>query len=137
MAKASILGQIHTIFGKLDRKAVELRYQSQPRRQKYVLCRNQCQMTLDDSETFIKQPTECIYTGKVLAVPRKKRVPRALSLCFCTRSPKVNRCVMELPLQNLLEVVCFWVCDAEGANCVVVLFSHIVSDVLVVVLSCT
>ena len=45
--------------------------------------------------------------------------------------------VMRLPLQNLLEVEGFWVLDAEGADCVVVSLGHVVSDVVVVVLSCT
>ena len=43
----------------------------------------------------------------------------------------------ELPLQNLLEVVGLWVGDAEGAYCFVVFWGYVVSDVLVVVLSCT
>ena len=55
--------------------------------------RNQCQMTLDDSENN-KRTTKCIFIGKVLAVPRNLRGSRALSLCFCTRSPIGNRCVM-------------------------------------------
>ena len=42
-----------------------------------------------------------------------------------------------LPLQNLLEVVCFRVCDTHCLYCLVVILSHVVSDVLVVVLSCT
>ena len=42
-----------------------------------------------------------------------------------------------LPLQNLLEVVCLRVLDAESADCLVVVLSYVVSDVLVLVLSCT
>ena len=41
---------------------------------------------------------------------------------------------IKLPVEDLLEVVCLWVFDTEGANCIVVLFSHVVSDVLIVVL---
>ena len=42
-----------------------------------------------------------------------------------------------LPLQNLSEVEVSWVLDAECLYCLVVSLSHVVSDVLVVVLSCT
>ena len=45
--------------------------------------------------------------------------------------------VMKLPLQNLIEVVSLRVLDAESLYCLVVSLSHVVSDVLVVVLSCT
>ena len=43
----------------------------------------------------------------------------------------------ELPLQNLVEVVSLRVLDAESLNSLVVSLSYVVSDVLVVVLSCT
>ena len=42
-----------------------------------------------------------------------------------------------LPVKDLLEVVSFRVLDAESLYCFVVCLSYIVSDVLVVVLSCT
>lgn len=42
-----------------------------------------------------------------------------------------------LPVKDLLEVVCLRVVDAESADCFVVILSYVVSDVLVVVLSCT
>ena len=42
-----------------------------------------------------------------------------------------------LPLQNLIEVVSLRVLDAESLYSLVVSLSHVVSDVLVVVLSCT
>ena len=42
-----------------------------------------------------------------------------------------------LPLQNLLEVVGFWVFDAESAYCFVVLWGYVVCNVVVVVLGCT
>ena len=45
--------------------------------------------------------------------------------------------VMELPVENLIEVVSLRVLDAESADCFVVSLSHVVSDVLVVVLCCT
>ena len=44
--------------------------------------------------------------------------------------------VMELPLQNLVEVVSLRVLDAESAYCFVILWGYVVSDVLVVVLGC-
>ena len=49
------------------------------------------------------------------------------------------RCLTQtmLPLQNLVEVVSLRVLDAESANCFVVSLSHVVSDVLVVILCCT
>ena len=42
-----------------------------------------------------------------------------------------------LPLQNLSEVEVGWILDAECLNCLVVCLCHVVSDVVVVVLSCT
>ena len=39
-----------------------------------------------------------------------------------------------LPVKNLLEVVSLRVADTKSANCVVILLSHVVSDVLIVVL---
>ena len=42
-----------------------------------------------------------------------------------------------IPLQNLLEVVCLRVLDAESLHCVVVLWGYVVGDVVVVVLGCT
>ena len=47
------------------------------------------------------------------------------------------RCVRRLPVENLIEVVSLRVLDAESADCFVVSLSHVVSDVLVVVLCCT
>ena len=52
-------------------------------------------------------------------------------------SQPTNWLYVRLPLQNLLEVVSLRVLDAESANCLVVVLSYVVSDVLVVVLRCT
>ena len=40
----------------------------------------------------------------------------------------------QLPVKNLLEVVSLRVLDSESLNCLVVVLSYVVSDVLVVVL---
>ena len=45
--------------------------------------------------------------------------------------------VMILPLQNLLEVVSLRVLDAESLHCLIILRSHVVSDVVVIVLCCS
>ena len=42
-----------------------------------------------------------------------------------------------LPLQNLLEVISLRILDAESLNCLVILRSYVVSDIVVIVLCST
>ena len=68
----------------------------------------------------------------------QKREPRKwLSFYQLVAFRQLFLSFFNLPLQDLLEVEGFRVLDAEGADCVVVSLSHVVSDVVVVVLSCT
>ena len=46
-------------------------------------------------------------------------------------------CIRKLPVENLPEVVCLRVLDAESTYCFVVLWGYVMSDVVVVVLGCT
>ena len=69
-----------------------------------------------------------------------KKEPQKRLNCKCFYSLLLTFLIFSdhlLPLQNLLEVVCLRVLDAESLDCFVILRSYVVRDVVVVVLSCT